>query len=260
MNQVQDDSPYYRPNPDYGTGIYRRGVRLTGRPGEVLAEVEDTHHGMRVLLRHDGMAVTDIHAETPRTPTNTCSGASLALKRLVGTPLAITQAGLYSSAEPSTHCTHLFDLAALAIAHALRGTTTRRYDITVPDEQPDGAICTIACNGSVVHNWLIRDQTIIAPREFAGQAVLRGFIPWAARQFSGDELEAALVFQKGFFVSRARRRLYSAASGRPIAANQHMHGVCFAYQAERVQAGVHTDSTRDFSLTPDDVLAFRDPA
>ena len=258
MSQIQDDSPHYRPNPDYGTGVYRRGVRLTGRPGEVLAERGATPHGMRLWLRHDGVSVTGIHAETPRTPTNSCGGASLALKRLIGTPLAITQPAFYGSGEPHTHCTHLFDLAALAIAHARRGTTTRRYDITVPDEQPDGAICTIACNGSVVHRWRIRDQIIITPQEFAGQAVLRGFIPWAARRFSGDELEAALVFQKGFFVSRARRRLYSAASGRPIATNLDMHGVCFAYQPERVAAGVHTDSTRDFSLTPDDVLAFLD--
>lgn len=258
MSQTPEDSSPYRPNPDYGTGVYRRGVRLTGRPGEVLAEVEDTHHGMRVWLRHDGVSVTGMHAETPRTPTNSCSGASLALKRLVGTSLAITQAGLYSSAEPSTHCTHLFDLAALAIAHAHRGTSTRRYDIIVPDEQADGAVCTISCNGSVVHNWRIREGIIIAPQKFAEQVVLRGFIPWAARQFSGDELEAALVFQKGFFVSRARRRLYSAASGQSIATNLHMHGVCFAYQPERVEAGVHTDSTRDFSLTPDDVLAFLD--
>lgn len=256
MSWGKDDSTY-RPNPAYGAGVYRRGVRLTSRQGEVLAELEDTHHGMRVVLQHDGLAVTGLRAETPRTPTTSCWGAGFALERLVGTPLGVSQADFYSSAAPSKHCTHLFDLAALALAHATRGEATRRYDVVVPDESGDGVFCTITRNGELVHRWLISGQTIREPQAFAGQPVLLGFISWAVKQFSGDELEAALVFQKGFFVSRARRRLFAGATGRPIAANRSMHGVCFAYQPERVDAGLHIDSTRDFSLNPEDVLTFR---
>lgn len=249
-------SPYYQPNPDYGAGVYRRGIRLTGADDEVLAELEDTHHGMRVRLRHDGATVTHLHAETLRVPTTHCSGAAFALARLIGTPLTITTRDLYGAAQPNLHCTHLFDLAALAIAHTARGNTVRRYDVTIPDETAAGAWCTVACNDEVVHRWLIGGQILREPAAYAGQPVLKGFIPWAFRQFIGDVLEAALVFQKGFFVSNARRRRYDVAHGLPIIENRHLHGVCFTYQPENMRDARHIDSTRDFSERSEDVLNF----
>ncbi len=254
-------SASYPPNLAYGRGRFRRGIRLQNLPGGMIcAEVEDCYHAMQVAIAHDGSKVTDVHARGVRIPTTECAGATVALRSLIGMPINIEQQRLYAEGNPRQHCTHLFDLAALALAHACRPLGERRYDICVPDDAPGGVHCTIHMNGlTVIHDWLVENEVILQPTQIAGRAVLNGFIPWAYATFSGDQLEAALVLQKGFFVSRARRNDYSRIVGRSIGVNRHMHGRCFAYQPHRAAIARHLDTTRDFTDAPQDVLTFAAP-
>ncbi len=248
---------YYSPNTDYGNGIYRRAIGLVATPGHVVGELEDTHHGFRVALDHDGERVTAIRGEPVRIPTTHCGGAALTLQRLVGRPLSAPPGDLYASETLSHHCTHMFDLAALAIAQAGRGPGQRRYDVTVPDEDESGAAwCTVARDGIVQHRWRVQDRAIVKPAAFAGQKMLEGFIRFVSQRLAGDALEAALVLQKGFFVSRARRWRIDQAAGRAIAHNQQMFDRCFAYQPDSRRTARHVHSTRDFSQRPEDLLRF----
>lgn len=251
------DSSYYDPDARYGSGIFRRAIGLTATPGQVVGELEDTHHGFRVTVAHDDERVTGISGEPLRIPTTNCGGAAFALRRLLGRPLTASPKDLYSGEVLAHQCTHMFDLAALAIAQARRGEGRRRYDVAVPDEDDDGsAWCTVSRDGTIVHRWLIRDRVIVEPTRFAGQEMLVGFIRFISRQLAGDALEAALVLQKGFFVSRARRWRIDRMAGRIIAPNVQMHDRCFAYQPDIRGRTRHIDSIRDFTDRPEDLLRF----
>ena len=48
--------PNYPRNPDYGTGTYRRRIRLEQGDGCVYGALEDTNHGFTVTVYHDGEA------------------------------------------------------------------------------------------------------------------------------------------------------------------------------------------------------------
>src|ERR1017187_6873007 len=52
-----------RANPLYGSGVFRRRVRLVNQPGFVCAELEDEAHGFRLHVGHDGLKVIAIAVE-----------------------------------------------------------------------------------------------------------------------------------------------------------------------------------------------------
>lgn len=114
------------PNPDYGTGCYRRRVRLQHLGAQtVLAEMEDDQHGFRITVQHDGHAITQIHSESLRIPMTTCGGAGDVLAQLVGVPLSDSPRSLAAHANPRAHCTHQYDLLGLAITHARRNAVSQ---------------------------------------------------------------------------------------------------------------------------------------
>jgi hypothetical protein len=111
----------------------------------VVASLDDDFHEMTCHLSHDDRIVTDVTAETLRIPTSACPGAAAVLRELIGVPLDIDMAVLYGDGRPRRHCTLLFDLAALAIAHAGRSLeqidkaiilsgNVRDYSLGIPDE------------------------------------------------------------------------------------------------------------------------------
>ena len=71
-----------------------------------------------------------------RTPWTLCRGAVNVLDRLVGMPLSADPQAVYRHADGRAQCTHLFDLAGLAISHAARGIAERQYDVEVPCLDP----------------------------------------------------------------------------------------------------------------------------
>src|SRR3546814_20125603 len=81
-----DPAEIFPPAPDYGSGVARRRLRLTGHPGRVIGEMEDHAHGMRCLIEHDGRVITSVSAEFLRLPRSTCSGARGPLNELLGLP------------------------------------------------------------------------------------------------------------------------------------------------------------------------------
>lgn len=251
-------TPIAPENPDYGSGCFRRRIRLIGEPGRVTGELEDNCHGFRCTVFHDGRAVTDVQAEGLRIPYNTCAGAAEPIKALIGIELDRDPKIINETVDPRANCTHIYDLAVLAIAHASRGATTRLYDVRVDDERDGAAEAVVRCNGKVAHCWQIAQWQVLEPTELRGRPLFKGFAAWANETFAGDEREAAFVLHKGVFVSASRRYDIDRFAGQPAIENPQMRGVCYTYSTGVVESAVRlADTVRDFSNCPEELLKFR---
>ncbi|HUH37003.1 MAG TPA: DUF2889 domain-containing protein [Spongiibacteraceae bacterium] len=245
-------------NPLYGTGRYRRAILLGKVPGAVSAALEDCNHGFTLTLEHNGAAVTAVRAETHRAPLTTCVDAPQALDALVGFPLDGSASDFRTRAKPTSQCTHLFDLASLALAHARRGERERRYDVVVEDAVDGLSRMSVQRNGTPLLEWLATEQhTLVEPDGLAGRPIMSGFHAWASSHYSGDAFEAAVVLQRGYFVAQARRFNIEANAGQPALGNGMRGGVCYSYNQPAIAHAYHcADSARDFSDCPEQLLKF----
>jgi hypothetical protein len=215
----------------------------------VVASLDDDFHEMTCHLSHDDRIVTDVTAETLRIPTSACPGAAAVLRELIGVPLDIDMAVLYGDGRPRRHCTHLFDLAALAIAHAGRLETVRRYEAMVPDRGDDPVTVEVWRDRQLVHAWRVQDHHIVSPPELAQLPLLTGFMAWAVRHFRDDNLEAAAVLSKTYLISNGRRYQTEALAGQSISINGRMSGLCHSYSLEQIdKAIILSGNVRDYSV------------
>lgn len=242
----------YPPNPAYGSGACRRMVQITCGDGVVDAHLSDTFHEMRCRVRHDGEVVTAIEGETIRIPTTACPAAITVLQDLVGTRLDLPGRAFYSGGRARRHCTHLFDLAVLAIQHGRSAEGSCRYDAIVPDETDSPVAITIHRNDIEIHRWLIQDATILHPPALQGKTLDRGFAAWATVHFADGALEAATILARTWLIAVGRRYLVEQAAGQAISQNAEMAGRCFAYAAENAQAARFTSGSIAIEPTLED--------
>lgn len=256
METQSDDKKYFF-NPDYGKGVFRRSIRLTGSEGKVQAELEDCAHGFRSTVYHDGKTVTNVEIEALRVPLNTCGGAAEPLKQLIGVDVNATAVQINQILNPKANCTHLLDLSILAIAHIKRGNSVRQYDVAVPDASNSPQLSTVVCDGKQVLQWLIGQGQVVEPTDLVGKPLLKGFANWAGKYFSGDEQEAAFVLQKGYFVALSRRYDSSKTKGFAVVHYAEMQGACYSYSTGVVEHALSTGTnSRDFTDCPEQLLRF----
>lgn len=229
-------------NPHFGRGALRRRIRLIAEDGRVRAGVEDAYHSFRMVMQHDGERITNLSPEYLRVPLTTCSSASQPLRRLIGTKLETHWRELALNDSPLSHCTHLYDLTVLAMAQARRGGS-RTYEVVVPDEHPSPVWTTLSRNEEVIFRWKTFESKILEPHELAHRPLLRGFSRWATQHFTGDDLEAALVLHKGYFVSRARAWDVEAGADRPVAHHTMMTGACHSYSEPQMSIAIRKRGT-----------------
>lgn len=252
--------PDYPLNPGYGSGLYRRRIRLVSREREVCGELEDDCHGFRVVLRHDGRVVTAVTGDALRVPLSSCPGALAPLQALVGVALDASPQAILAQARPRNNCTHWYDLSLLALAHATRSERVRVYDVEVVDQAADGsaARAEVFLNGRSVHRWLLDRTTLVEPPEYAGRPALSGFSAWAYAAFDGEAREAAFVLSKGVFVACSRLFDMSDIGGQPALQHTNMLGACYSYSPGVVETSFRNhDTVRDFSAVPEDLLTFK---
>lgn len=257
-NGRSDSAPFQsREHPSYGTGVFRRRVRLENQPGAVCAELEDCRHGFRLHVAHDGLKVTSISIEALRIPMTTCVEADGPLRDLIGCPLTASWTEFQQRLPASANCTYLRDLAWLSLAHAPRNEAVRDYEIAVTDQGEKPGECSLWRNGELVLRWIIRGETVLAPQEIAGRSILKGFSAWAMQLFQGEAFEAACVLQRGYYVGMSRRADMGSLAGRSAATLTHMRGACFSYSPGVVERAVFTgNNERDFTHTPELLLKF----
>lgn len=124
------------------------------RSGEVRAALEDDFHHFRVHLRHDHQTLIDITGEALRFPYSACPQATEPLRDLIGMRLSPIAHSVTRQTDAQHQCTHLLDLAGLALAAALRPPQVRRYDIQVPLRVNDRTEPSLQLNGVPFFAWV----------------------------------------------------------------------------------------------------------
>jgi hypothetical protein len=254
MHAREDAGPEQR--ADYGRGTYRRCIRLRAQGGCVTGDLEDDFHRFAVDLEHDGRQVVRIRGAAGRHPWSTCPGALAPLERLVGMPLAVAGSTARAWTDPRAQCTHLFDLAGLAVAHAAAGRGERRYDVEIPDRVDGRSRARLRRDGRALLDWEIERGTIVAPEPFAGRPSFGGgFGRWAEAELEPDLAEAAVVLQRACGISMGRMWDMDQVPGAWVFGAM-TGGACHTFGAGVVEdARRVVGSMRDFSETPELLLA-----
>jgi hypothetical protein len=240
----------------YGAGIFRRRFLLRARSGVVEAWMEDDFHRFRVTLEHDGERVTRIEGESLRYPWTECPGASVPLGELTGMPLSESPVATARHTNPRANCTHMFDVATLAVTHAAAGRGERQYDIAIPDRTDGKTTARLWRDGARLLSWELDKHQISAPDDAAGLS-LQGatFVAWASKRFEPERAEAVLALRRACFISMGRARdLDEAPSAQVYMAvakgSCHSFTEGIAEKAFRVKG-----TTRDFTGEPNALLA-----
>jgi hypothetical protein len=242
-----------------GTQAFHRRHELRALDAAtVVAAVEDDMHHFELTLRHDGRVVTAVDGRAVRWPWAPCTDGARAVDALVGMPLDTSSSAVGAWTDATTQCTHQFDLAGLAVAHAARhaagGAPTRSYLAVVPDWEQPPYHAWILRDGVEVLRFTIDGRTVAAPEPFAGVALDRRFIQWCSEHLDDDTAEAALLLRRAAWMSPARH--IDLESYAMVGDTLVKPGVCFATQPQRLSIGFRNrDSLRDYGDRPDALLA-----
>lgn len=247
-----------RPPPDWGAGVTRRAIRLRGMPGRVEAALEDLRHAMICTVQHDGQVVTAVDADFRRYTLEACPQARAPLQAIVGLPLETATPAFFANGRARQNCTHMLDLAWLAMRHARRGAVEWLYDIEIPDAPAGPMRGTLRRNGTIVQDWTVADDVLLSPPQMVGQSLAGGFTSWLTKASGLADLavEECLVLHKGFFMTGARR-ITMPEGPLPEDYRRWVTGRCFGYAAERIDSAVGMSGmARDFSNDADKLLRF----
>ncbi|RZF64702.1 DUF2889 domain-containing protein [Sphingomonas populi] len=240
LQRMRPKTLNYPVNPDYGSGACYRRVTIEATDGQVTAYLTDNFHEMRCVVHHDGETVTAIDGATIRIPTSVCPGAVGHLRTLMGVPIGTPAREFYRGALAASHCTHLLDLAVIALRHCGAPRDTIIYDATVPDETAGETTVELRRNGVQVHRWRVRDGRILSPSVLWDRTLEGGFAVWASDMFDADDFEAATILARTWLIAIGRRYRVADAAGQPASLNPQMFGRCYAYSMPNIKTAVFT--------------------
>jgi hypothetical protein len=237
-------------------GTYRRRIVLHADATRTFAALEDDFHHMYVDIAHDGRNVLEITGKTLRIPRSTCPGAVQKLLDLKRRPLSESYGGI----DARQQCTHLFDIARLAMTNALR-QGRRQYDLSIPDPVDRKSRPELRRDGRTVLEWEVDGRFITGPAPYAGSELF-GKADW--KHFDPETLEAAMILRRAVWISYGRRGTAAERQAReqgvPVEALHIMPtslmGACYSHQPEIYSAGSRIDDfTYDFTAHPEELLA-----
>lgn len=230
----------------------RVGIHSTGDEsrGEVRACLEDDFHHFRIRMAHADGRVQQVNGWAVRHPYSSCPLAANQLSHLANSPLNGLAHSVMRLTDPAQQCTHLMELAGLAIAAAARRTAWRWYDIEVPRRVSGRTLATLRTDGVPVLAWELLDTTIIGPAPFQGVSLRKGMAGWALANLPQEEAEVALVLRRCALISLGR------AMDLDVQIHAEPTGRCFVQQPERAAQGLRiVGSIIDFSESAHDLCA-----
>jgi hypothetical protein len=252
------------PDPD---GPYRRRIHIAAHgdlppdgPGWVEAHLEDDYHRFSVILHHNGVVVTEIESIAGRTPWTTCAAAGAVLQELVGRPLLPRATDAAATTDPHHHCTHMFDIAGLAMSNAARRNRTRRYDVELPPARDGFIVPRLWIDHEPALTWRIAvsgtgARGLVEPEPYASAPWRGGFMRWCEQNLEPEPAEAAIVLRRACDIGMGRGM---ALDDIPVASDLSniMRGVCFTMQPEQAgHAFRNVGNIRDFAAHPEALLA-----
>lgn len=224
--------------------------------------VEDDYHHFRVEVLHAHGRVTAVRSESPRYPYSLCPAAGSRLSELVDLPLTARMSDLTGSIDARLQCTHQFDIAALAVAAAARGTPERRYDAIVEDQIDRPRHASLKRDGVEVLAWDVEHRIIVAPEAVAGRGLGSGFTAHVAETLDSESAEAALVLRRAAFISSGRGMTdrLDAIDHAPPRSGCWVEQPQRSTLAKRIRGSTQDFTGRTEALTQDDEgwLAFED--
>jgi hypothetical protein len=221
-----------------GSSGYRRRILIEPGPSVVTAELEDDYHRMVVSLTHAGGIITAVESSMKRSPWTTCPGA---IAQLEATFLGKNLEDTSVRHEKTHNCTHLFDLATFAVAHAgeLASIT---YEIEVSDPVDGAVSAKLWRNGEKMLDWSYRDGLFTAPVELEGLS-FNDLGRWIALQ-AAELQESARILRWAALVAHGRK--LDLPSGMP--ATRFASGACFTFQSDTAKVGMRRPNADvDFS-------------
>lgn len=240
-------------------GTFRRSIALESRGGEVRGELADDFHHFAVRVVHDGERAVEVEGEDVRFPWTTCAGALVPLRRMVGAPVSARVLEVFKHTRPREQCTHLHDVACLALTHAARGEGRRRYDVALPDRVRGATEAVLRCDGEDLLRWRLAGHRVERSTPDVFDGLLLATSPFL--DFLLDELrdrpalvEAAWILQRAVFIGGGRRYDFEGMrEAKDFAAV--MGAACHTFAPERVGDAKRVGGTvRDFSDAPERVL------
>lgn len=210
---------------------------MTAGPGWVRSDLEDDFHHMHVTLRHAGGVVTAVEPVMERWPWTTCPLAGEELQRtFTGARLEdVPKLG-----DKTQHCTHLYDLALLAAAHAGDGAPVQ-YDVLVSDPVEGRQRAELRRNGVAEFSWVLeRRGRFVEPPELAGGS-LYDLKAWL-ENLPPDLQEAGRVLRWGAMVAHGRILPLSEQSDATV-----MQPRCFTFQPRNAVKATRIGEIKDFS-------------
>ncbi len=239
---------------------YRRLIDIrASQTGTATAWMEDDFHHFGVRISYHDAIITDVAAQVVRAPWSTCPGAAARLDRLVGQTLFSrdTQIGIVLAMRQN--CTHLFDLAGLAIAAAARGTLLQMFEATVTERhpaplpgRPHTGFCSASLkqDGAEILHWDVQDEVIVS--DPSRRSLGRGFRAWI-ETLPETEAQACGILRRAIDVSGGRSEALESVA---FAADLGLPPLCYSYQPETASnARRMPGSTRDFSVGSDGMLS-----
>lgn len=207
---------------------YRRAIAIRAiDPDLVEAEMEDDFHHFRVALHHREGFVARVEAEAVRHPWSLCPAAAARLNVLVGSALTPVMADALGRSNVRDHCTHMYDLACLAIVYAAKGVRARRWDMAVNLPAPTPRRARLSVDGRPALAWTIVGSDIL---EHGGMSLKGDFVTTVTARMAPDEAEQSILLRRAIFVSGGRRRdLDERATAADGARNL---GSCFVMQPQ----------------------------
>lgn len=231
--------------------------------GAAIGWLEDDFHHFGVTLEHDGKTITGISAASERFPFTTCPLAGHNLQGMVGHSLSRRSTDVGAMIHMREQCTHMFDLAGLAMAHAASGRSRRRYECIIPDREIvaweagkrrllGSGEAWLLRDGVEVLRWQIDGRMITGPEEWAGQPMIEGFRD-RTEKMSIDEAEAATVLRRAVMISAGRTLDPDLF---PTARDRGQSGVCFTFLEENRDDGKRVyGSTLNFENSSQGMLS-----
>ncbi|MEH6482961.1 MULTISPECIES: DUF2889 domain-containing protein [Pseudomonas] len=226
--------------------VFRRRVEIVAsyaeQSGEVRATLEDDFHHFRVRVRHNAGVVSAVDGEAIRFPYSLCPQACEQLQHLLSMPMSQVAHSVTRQTDASHQCTHLLDLAGLAIAAAARGAVQLRYDINVGQRVNQRTRAVLLRDDRPYLSWQINGTQIEGPIPYAGINLREGMARWAISNLSVEAAEAALLLRRCTLISM----------GRAYNLDAQIHAIttghCYTQQPERAEQALRMQgSTWDFT-------------
>lgn len=232
--------------PTYPPGLWRRIILQPG-PGWIGGALEDDMHSFRIRIDHKDGQITAMNARGVRMPWTACSGAAGHISaELTGEPLADVAAH-----DPAQQCTHLYDLAVVAAAHAGDSEQTI-FDMRVADRVGGGEMgggrttATLFENGVEKLRWQLDGTIIEGPAEFAGRDIKR-VSKWK-HDYPADIAEWSTLMRRAIFISPGRQYVPQMDKRAAEMGSMRM-GVCFNYQLPQAEESLPIFDRREFSMS-----------